>query len=85
MTERRAFVTDRKGARIPLTSSSFTPPYAARISRCPATSRAHFRAENCSPKLCLRLGKLIGASIIRVAERSCGPTTHVGRGAKTIS
>lgn len=38
---------------MPLTSSSLTPPYAARISRCPATSRAHFRAENCSPKLCL--------------------------------
>lgn len=53
---KKEVITDKKGALIPLTSSNLTPPYADRISRCPATSRAHFRAENCSPKLCLLRG-----------------------------
>lgn len=60
-------ITDKKGALIPLTSSSLTPPYAERISRCPATSRAHFRWENCSPKLCLFSGidRPVGHSILK--------------------
>lgn len=64
---KKEVITDKKGALIPLTSSNLTPPYADRISRCPATSRAHFRAENCSPKLCLLRGFIV-VSITRVTK-----------------